>query len=60
MTRLVPDEATATNSPFPYVTEVQPLAGGAVTVEVQVSPSGDVITRFAPPEFATATNLPFP
>jgi len=51
-------EATATNTPLPYVTESQVLASAAAWA-VQVIPSGDVITRFVPSK-ATATNTPSP
>ena len=55
----VPDDATATNKPPPYVTLVQELLAADVC-EVQVIPSGLVITRFPVPDDATATNKPFP
>ena len=50
---------TATNTPLPYVTEVQVLSAALVRI-VQVIPSGLVITRFPVPVAATATNSPFP
>jgi hypothetical protein len=61
MTRFVPDCATATNKPFAYVTERQALVAlvPVKVLEVQVIPSGEVITRFVPLH-ATATNKPFP
>ena len=57
MIRSVPKPATATKRPFPYVTEVQVLAG--TLRAVQVMPSVLVITRFVPLTL-TATKVPFP
>jgi hypothetical protein len=57
MMRSVPEPATATKTPFPYVTEVQVLAGAVRAV--QVMPSVLVITRFVP-LLLTATKVPFP
>ena len=51
-------QATATNSPPPYVTDAQALSAGLVR-DVHVIPSGDVITRLPVPEEATATKMPF-
>ena len=61
ITRLpVPEEATATNKPFAYVTENQ-LLSAADARDVHVMPSGLVITRSpVPKKAATATNKPFP
>jgi hypothetical protein len=58
ITRFVPSEATATNTPLPYATETQVFAAAALRA-VQVSPLVEVITRFVPSE-ATATNTPLP
>lgn len=60
MTRCVPDEATATNRvrSGDQQTDVHAFAS-ASTLEVHVTPSGDVMTRLAlplPPLFATAQN----
>ena len=57
MMRSVPKPATATNMPFPNVTEVQELAG--TLRGVQEMPSVLVITRFVPVGL-TATKVPFP
>ena len=57
MMRSVPNPATATKTPFPYVTDVQLLAG--TLRAVQVMPSVLVITRFVP-LLLTATKVPFP
>lgn len=54
---MLPEPATAANTPFPYVTEVQGLAG--TLRAVQVMPSELVITRFVP-LLLTATKVPFP
>ena len=60
ITRLpAPVLATATNSPFPFVTPNQLLAAAAAR-EVQVIPSGLVITRLPAPVKETATNSPLP
>ncbi|CAB4960646.1 unannotated protein [freshwater metagenome] len=50
--------AVATNRPLPNVTDLQPFASGALRA-VQVTPSGEVITRFVPLK-DTATNNPLP
>ena len=55
----VPEKATATKSPLPYVTEFQLLSAADVRL-VQVTPSGLVITRFPVPVPATATKSPLP
>ena len=49
--------ATATKTPFPYVTEFQKDELGKVPV-VQFTPSEDVKTVFE--LFVIATNIPFP
>jgi hypothetical protein len=54
-----PSGATATKSPFPYVTDLQELFA-AEAREVQLMPSGLVMTRLLEPAPATATNSPFP
>jgi hypothetical protein len=51
--------ASATNIPFPNVTDRQSLSLAEVR-EVQLIPSGLVITRFPVPLVETATNNPFP
>ena len=55
---LAPPLATATNKPFPYVTERQLVLFDAGVRPVQVMPSGLVITLY--PSEETATNNPFP
>ena len=51
--------ATATNSPFPYVTLVHELSAALVRI-VHVMQSGDVMTRLPVPVEETATKSPFP
>jgi hypothetical protein len=50
---------TATNVPLPYVTEYQVLFA-ALVLAVQVTPSGEVMTRLFEPSEDTATKRPFP
>ena len=59
ITRFARSLETATNTPFPYVTEIHGLSA-ADAREFQVIPSVLVITRLPVPEVATATNTPFP
>jgi hypothetical protein len=60
MTLLVPDDATATNDPLPYVTLSQVFASAAL-LAVHVIPSRDVMTLLVPiPSWETATKVPFP
>ena len=58
MTWEVPLLLTATKKPLPKVTDVQAFATAAVR-DVQVIPSGDVMTRYVP-VLLTATNKPLP
>ena len=68
MTRFpVPLSATATNNPFgllvgvPKATARQPIPGVGVVRNVQLIPSGEVMTElFEPSEMETATNNPLP
>ena len=59
ITRFARSLETATNTPFPYVTEIHGLSA-ADAREFQVIPSVLIITRLPAPEVATATNTPFP
>jgi hypothetical protein len=58
MTRFVPEDATATKTPFPKVTELHRFGSGA-DLAVQFIPSGEVIMRLDP-TCAIATNKPLP
>ena len=55
----VPLLETATNRPLPKVTESQTLSA-ALTLIVQLIPSGDVMTLLPVPVLATATNRSLP
>lgn len=55
----VPLTDVATNSLFPYVTDLQLLSAGDVRT-VQVVPSGLDMTRLPVPDIAVATKSPFP
>lgn len=60
MTRLpAPLTDVATNSLFPYVTDLHVLSAGDVRT-VQVTPSGLDMTRLPVPDIAVATKSPFP
>ena len=60
MTRLpAPLTDVATNSLFPYVTDLHVLSAGDVRT-VQVTPSGLDMMRLPVPDIAVATKSPFP